>query len=84
MDELTVFKTRLEKIGFDIVVTGNLPWIYLESVNGNKIKPADYNANHGYTIAWYPIRNGESITLDSDIKRTFKIIRKYGKDNIGV
>ena len=38
MDELTVFKNRLEKIGIKITLTANIPWIYLESVNGNKIK----------------------------------------------
>ena len=84
MDELTVFKNRLEKIGIEIELKGNLPWIYLESVNGNIVKEEDYNSNHGYTIAWYPIRNDEEIKINSDIKRTFKIIRKYGKDNTGV
>ena len=54
-----------------------MPWIYLDKVNGNKIKPEDYNANHGYTIAWWPVRLGEAPHLDSDIKRTFNIIRKY-------
>ena len=84
MNELTVLRNRLEKIGIKIILTGNIPWIYLESVNGNKIKYEDYNSNHGYTIAWYPIREGEEITLNYDIKRTFKIIRKYGKNNTGV
>ena len=81
MDELTVFKNRLEKIGIKITLTANIPWIYLESVNGNKIKYDDFNSNHGYTIAWHPIKEGEKIKLNYDIKRTFKIIRKYGKGN---
>lgn len=84
MNELEVFKNRLQKIGLEITLSGNIPWIYLESVNGNRIQSEDYNSNHGYTIAWYPIRIGEEIHLDSDISRTFKIIRKYGKDNSGV
>jgi hypothetical protein len=84
MDMLKVLKNRLEKIGIIITIKGNLPWIYLESVNGNIVKEEDYNSNHGYTIAWYPIRNDEEIKLDSDIKRTFKIIRKYGKNNSGI
>lgn len=84
MNELTVLKNRLEKIGIEIKLTGNIPWIYLESVNGNIVKEEDFNSNHGYTIAWYPVRNDEKIRLDSDIKRTFKIIRKYGKNNPGV
>ena len=81
MNELIVFKNRLEKIGIVIELKGNIPWIYLESVNGNKVKSEDWiNDNHGYTIAWYPIRNGEEITLNwHDIKKTFEIIRKYGQ-----
>ena len=84
MNVLLVLKNRLEKIGIKITLKVNIPWIYLESVNGNKIKYEDYNSNHGYSIAWYPIRENEEITLDYDIKRTFKIIRKYGKSNTRV
>lgn len=84
MNELTVLRNRLEKIGIKITLTGNIPWIYLESVNGNRVKYEDYNSNHGYTIAWYPVREDEEITLNYDIKRTFKIIRKYGKSNTRV
>jgi hypothetical protein len=83
MDELRVFRKRLKKIGIEIELRGNIPWIYLESVNGNKVKPEDWvNANHGYTIAWYPIRNGEEVIINwQDIKKTFEIIRKYESNN---
>lgn len=77
MNELEIFRRRLEKIGVNIELIGNLPWIYLSKVNGNIVLPEDYNSNHGYTIAWYPIKVGQEIHLDSDISRTFKIIRKY-------
>ena len=33
---------RLKKIGIDIEMSGNVPWIYLEKVNGNRIKKEDY------------------------------------------
>jgi len=84
MNVLTILKNRLEKIGIEITLVGNIPWIYLESVNGNRVKYEDYNSNHGYTIAWYPLREDEEITLNYDTKRTFKIIRKYGKSNTRV
>jgi len=84
MNVLTILKNRLKKIGIEITLEGNIPWIYLESVNGNRVKYEDYNSNHGYTIAWYPVREDEEITLNYDIKRTFKIIRKYGKGNTRV
>ncbi len=78
-NELSVFVRRLQKIGVNIELVGNIPWIYLNKVNGNVIKREDfYNANHGYTIAWYPVRRGEEIHLNwTDIKKTFELIRKY-------
>ena len=77
MNEVQIFINRLKKIGIELELVGNVPWIYLESVNGNKVRREDYNANHGYTIAWYPVRFGEKPHLDSDLNRTFDIIRKY-------
>ena len=29
---------RLKKIGIEIEMSGNIPWIYLEKVNGNRIR----------------------------------------------
>ena len=68
---------RLRKIGIEVQLYGNAPWIYLDSVNGNKIKKEDYYlGNHGFTIAFYPIRPGEVMEI-TDIGKTFEIIRKY-------
>ena len=77
MNEVEILINRLKRIGIDLELMGNIPWIYLDKVNGNRVQPEDYNANHGYTIAWHPVRLGEEIHLDSDLKRTFEIIRKY-------
>ena len=78
MNEITTFIERLKKIGIKIELFGNIPWIYLDKVNGNKVKKEDWNTEHGYNFAWYPVRLGEKAHLDwSCIKRTFKIIRKY-------
>jgi hypothetical protein len=81
MNEVVKLRERLKKIGIDIELEGNVPWIYLKSVNGNKIKPEDWiNANHGYTIGWYPISVVDEISLNwHDIKTTFMLIRKYGR-----
>ena len=76
-NELEVLKNRLGKIGIEIELIGNIPWIYLRSVNGNVVRKEDWNANHGYTIAWWPVRAEQKPHLDSDIKRTFELIRKY-------
>lgn len=77
MNEVDVFIRRMKRIGIELELVGSVPWIYLNKVNGNKVRPEDYNANHGYTIAWCPVRLDQRIHLDSDIKRTFEIIRKY-------
>jgi hypothetical protein len=77
MNEVQIFINRMKRIGIELELVGNAPWIYLEKVNGNRIRPEDYSDNHGYTIAWYPIWHKDTVRLDSDIKRTFDIIRKY-------
>ena len=77
MNEIEVFINRMRKIGIELKLVVNVPWIYLVSVNGNRVREIDYNANHGYTIAWYPVRLGDEPHLDSDLNRTFDIIRKY-------
>jgi len=77
MNEIQVLIRRLKNIHIDIELKGNVPWIYLDTVNGNKIKPEDYSSDHGYTIAWWPVRSELKPHLDEDIKRMFNIIRKY-------
>ena len=68
---------RLRKIGISVELFGNYPWIYLDKVNGNKIKREDYfRGNHGFTIAFSPIRNDQKMEL-TDIGKVFEIIRKY-------
>jgi hypothetical protein len=68
---------RLKKIGIEVKLAGNVPWIYLEYVNGNRVKKEDYYlGNHGFTIAFYPIKPGQVMEL-TDIGKVFKIIRKY-------
>jgi hypothetical protein len=45
------------------------------------VKEEDWiNANHGYTIGWYPISVVDEISLNwHDMDLTFKLIRKYAK-----
>lgn len=77
MNQLDVLTKRLNKINIDIKLAGNYPWIYLETVNGNRIKEEDYYlANHGFTIAFLPMSEREKIKI-TDIKKTFEVIRKY-------
>ncbi len=68
----------MRKIGIDLQLVGNFPWIYLDSVNGNKIKREDFvNANHGFNIGWTGVRIGTEPHLIEDLDLIFKMIRKY-------
>jgi len=68
---------RLKKIDIEVELVGNYPWIYLEKVNGNRIKKEDFfMGNHGFTISFLPIRKGQVMEL-TDIRKVFEIIRKY-------
>ena len=80
MNEVVKFRERLKKIGYEIKLAGNAPWIYLDSVNGNKVKEVDWiNANHGYTFAWFPLTIDKEFRLNwADIKTTFMLIWKFG------
>lgn len=70
-------RRRLKKIGIEIEMVSNYPWIYIEKVNGNRIQEEDYfRGNHGFTVAFWPIREGQKMEL-TDIREVFKVIRKY-------
>ena len=72
VDSIAVFIQRMKKINIDVELIGNIPWIYLRSVNGNRVLPEDWDANHGYTLAYY----NWDVTF-TDLNKTFKLIRKY-------
>lgn len=50
VDCISRVQKRLSKVGIDVQFSGNLPWIYLDSVNGVKVKQTK-NARHGYCVA---------------------------------
>ena len=77
MNPLFTLKDRLSRIGIEIELFGNYPWIYLDSVNGNRVRKEDFTANHGFNIAWYGIKNGDTIKLAEDPKTIIALIRKY-------
>ncbi|BAV80816.1 hypothetical protein [Vibrio phage RYC] len=61
---------RLGKIGISIELSGNLPFIYLETVNGTRV--SEKNTQHGFTIGYST--SGWKLT---NPKETFKLIRRY-------
>lgn len=74
-DILTIFVDRLKKIGIEIKLAGNYPWIYIDSINGKRVTET-FEADHGFTIAFAPIRKGQEMKF-TDISEIFKLIRKY-------
>jgi hypothetical protein len=75
--DVEILLSRLKRIGIDLELVGNIPWIYLHKVNGVAVRREDFSSEYGYVVAWYPVMIGRVVHLDSDIKRTFRVIRKY-------
>ena len=71
---LTTFCRRLEKIGIKVELTSNIPWIYLQSVNGKPVKGL-YRAEHGFTAFWYPVKLEKKIKF-TDRRKVFKKVRE--------
>jgi len=77
LEKLHTFRNRMEKLGIELEMWSNYPWIYIHSVNGNVVKPKDYfHADHGFTIGFHPIKPGQVFEF-TDIGEIFKLIRKY-------
>ena len=69
---------RLQKIGIEIKLVGNYPWIYVYEINGKRVTEK-FEANHGFTVAFIPIKDNKKMEL-TDISEIFKLIRKYTKE----
>lgn len=70
-NQLETFINRLRKIGIEIELSLNYPWVYLVKVNNNPIKE-QFMANHGFTLG-FATKKG----FFTDITEIFKTIRKY-------
>lgn len=75
MDKITIFINRLEKLNINLLLISNFPYVYLYKVNGKTVKEKSYS-DHGFTIAFLPIREEQEIKF-TNINEIFKLIRKY-------
>ena len=75
-DKIKVFVERLKKIGIDVKLSGNFPWVYIDEICGKRVTEK-FNGNHGFTIIFLPVRNDSPPSEFTDIKEIFKLIRKY-------
>lgn len=73
------FHNRLKNIGLLLEGFHNVPWIYLDKINGRRIVAEPFMGNHGLTMAFSPIRPGNKVTF-TDRRKIFSVIRK----NIGI
>ena len=76
-DKITIFLARLKKISIKVKLGGNYPWIYIEHINGKSVTET-FQANHGFTLAFTPIKKGKEIEF-TDITEIFKLLRNYYK-----
>jgi len=74
MNKLETLIERLQKIGLDLELISNYPWIYMNKVNKQKVKEK-YQSDYGFTIAFLK----EDDVNFTDTKEIFKTIRKYKK-----
>lgn len=75
MDKLNIFTNRLRKIAINVELISNYPWMYIDKINGKKVTEI-FRAEHGFTVAFLPIRNDQELNF-TDIGEIFKLIRKY-------
>lgn len=75
MDKIDTFVRRLSRVGIDVKLASNFPWIYLTHVNGKEVAET-FMANHGFTIAFYPMRHNEPLRF-TNIGEIFTLIRRY-------
>ena len=76
---LSTFIERLKKIGIEMELVGNYPWIYIDKINGKRVTER-FEGNHGFTIAFLPIRSDQEMEF-TDIDEIFKLIKKYVKED---
>lgn len=63
------FVEKLAKIGIKVELIGNIPWIYLDTVNGARVTER-FGGNHGFTVFMW----SKDVTW-TDRKYVFKKIR---------
>ena len=80
-DKIKVFVERLKKIGIDVKLSGNYPWVYITEICGKRVTEK-FNGNHGFTIIFLPVRNDSPPSEFTDIKEIFKLIRKYKNEKV--
>ena len=77
MDKIISFVNRMKRLDIDVTLTQCYPWVFIYKING-KIVTENFMCDHGFTLIFLPIREGQK-TEFTDIPKIFKLIRKYTK-----
>jgi len=75
-DKIKVFVERLKKLGIEVKLMGNYPWVYIDEICGKKVTET-FDGNHGFTLIFLFSRNNSSPSEFTNITEIFKLIRKY-------
>jgi hypothetical protein len=78
-DKITRFVERLKKIGIEVKLQGNFPWVYIDEICGIRVTER-FAANHGFTLIFLPGRTDSPVSEFTDITEIFKLIRKYSRE----
>ena len=73
LDKLVI---RLKKIGIDVKLAGNYPWVYLDEVDGKRVDEIFWS-EHYFCIGFMNYKLGTF--RFNEFSEIFKVIRKYKK-----
>lgn len=72
MKKLDNLISRLLKIGIDLKLVANVPWIYVDSINGIKIKET-FESDYGFVLGYLSIKDSDDCTINKEL---FALIRR--------
>lgn len=76
-ESLTRFQNRLKKIGIDVILSANYPWIYIDTINNKRVSEK-FLANHGFTVAFLSTKYEDKDKIKyPNLREVFKLIRTY-------
>ena len=70
------FVRRLKRIGIDVQLSANCPWVYLDSVNNQVLMGELFHSDHGFTAFWLPVRL-DQVPIFTDRRAVFAKVREY-------
>ena len=75
MEQLEIFIARLKKININLDLVANYPWIYIDKINGKKVKET-HQSEHGFVIGYHPIKPDQHFQF-STIEEIFWLLKHY-------